>query len=275
MAQRDLHEAATSTNGAGRDKFQLYQDSVQNPAYEVRFLRRRFHELRGREALRLREDFCGSALLASEWVRRVPRGLAIGIDLDGPTLQYAREHNVARLTREAQARIELVRADVRSANDFGPDIVVAFNFSYFVFKTRPLLRRYFEGVYRSLARDGVFFLDIYGGPEAQVVQEEESEQDGFTYVWHQARFNPISHETLCHIHFDFPDGSRMHRAFTYDWRLWSLPEVLDLLGEVGFEAPEVYWEGTDRKAGGGNGVFRKSLKGDNAASWIAYVAARK
>ena len=42
---------------------------------------------------------------------------------------------------------------------------------------------------------------------------EEKELDGFTYHWHQAKFDPVSNETLFYIHFKFDDGSRMDRAF--------------------------------------------------------------
>ena len=147
--------------------------------------------------------------------------------------------------------------------------------SFFIFKSRAVLRQYFSRVYETLGDDGVFFLDLYGGPEAQRVQEERSRQKGFTYVWDQAQYNPITGETLCHIHFEFPDGTRMKRAFTYDWRLWSLPEVKDILIEVGFKTVDVYWEGTDEDTMGGNGIFRVSKKGDDSLSWIAYLSAAK
>lgn len=256
------------------DRFELYQESVQNPEFEVKFMRRIFESLRGRRPLRLREDFCGTALTSCEWVRQIRDGTATGVDLDGPTLEYARRKNVAALGDRA-GRVRLLRRNVLDGPGETPDIVAAYNFSYFVFKKRQELLRYFRRVHETLAGDGIFMLDIYGGPDAQVIQEETTEHDGFDYVWDQARYNPITGEILCHIHFDLPDGTRMRRAFTYDWRLWSLPEVRDALVEVGFEQPLVYWEGTDHKTGGGNGVFRQSLKGDNASCWIAYIVAPK
>ena len=51
-----------------------------------------------------------------------------------------------------------------------------------------------------------------------------------------------------HIHFEFTNGSRLKRAFTYEWRLWTLPEIRELLGEAGFSRSTVYWE--DRDADG-------------------------
>ncbi len=256
-----------------RDKFELYQESVQNPPFEVSLFRRIYRKHRNKEPLHFREDFCGTALLCCEWVTRVKEGSAVGVDLDGPTLAWGYENNVQQLKSGAH-RIRLERRDVLEATDLRADVVGALNFSYFVFKKRGQLRSYFEKVYESLLEDGIFILDLYGGPEAQIIQEETTEQDsGFDYVWDQAHFNPITGETKCYIHFDFPKAKRMKRAFTYDWRLWTLPEVLDLLEDVGFRETHVYWEGTDEDSGSGNGVFRVSTKGDDARSWIAYVAA--
>ena len=85
--------------------------------------------------------------------------------------------------------------------------------------------------------------------------EEERECDGFTYIWEQASFNPIDGMMDCHIHFTFPDGSRMDRAFSYRWRLWTLPELREMLAEAGFRDIVVYWEGTDEDANEGNGIF--------------------
>jgi SAM-dependent methyltransferase len=254
------------------DKHRLYEIAVQDPKGEVAFIRKAYRRFRNREARSLREDFCGTAHLACEWVRRVGDGEAVGIDLDAATLQYAREHKVARLGDRA-SRVRLVRANVLDGARFRPDVVVAFNFSYMVFKQRPEILRYFKGVKKSVSPDGLFILDLYGGPESQAIQEEETDHDDFTFVWDQAAYNPITGEALCHIHFDLPDGRRLRNAFTYDWRLWSLPEVRDLLGEAGFDTVEVYWEGTDRSSGGGNGVFRPSVKGDDSACWVVYIVA--
>ena len=39
-------------------------------------------------------------------------------------------------------------------------------------------------------RDGVFFLDAFGGPDASDLTKEKTKLDGFTYVWEQAEFEP-------------------------------------------------------------------------------------
>lgn len=241
-------------------------------------MRRVYRKARGRLPLRLREDFCGTAILACEWARRVRGGSAVGLDLDRSTLAWAGVHNAASLGSKA-GRLRLEYCDVLSADDYESDIVAAFNFSYCVFKDRDILLRYFRRARQTLAEDGMLFLDLYGGPEAQVIQEESREVDGdglcFEYVWDQESYNPVTGETVCHIHFDLPDGSRIEKAFTYNWRLWSLPELKDLLAEAGFTGVDVYWEGTDHINGGGNGVFRHSRKGDDARSWICYLVAAR
>ena len=34
----------------------------------------------------------------------------------------------------------------------------------------------------------------------------------------------------------------MDNAFTYEWRLWAIPEVLEMLKEAGYAKSRVYWE---------------------------------
>ena len=68
------------------DRYALYQRSVQDPVKEMRFLADTYRRLRGRDARRLREDFCGSALFACEWVRRERRNQAVAVDMDATVL---------------------------------------------------------------------------------------------------------------------------------------------------------------------------------------------
>ena len=72
--------------------------------------------------------------------------------------------------------------------------------------------------------------------------------------------------------FRFPDGSKIDRAFSYEWRLWSLPELTELLGEAGFSRSTVWWEGTGED-GEGNGEFSPESRGDADAGWVAYIVA--
>ena len=65
----------------------------------------------------------------------------------------------------------------------------------------------------------------------------------------------------------------MKKAFTYDWRLWTLPEIRELLIDCGFSQTTVYWEGTDPETGEGNGEYSATESGDDDPSWIAYIVA--
>ena len=185
------------------------------------------------------------------------------------------KHNVSTLTPEQQERIELIRRNVLTpATARNVDVVLAMNFSYWVFKTRQEMLAYFKTVRGSLSKDGVFMLDHYGGYESQMTQEERRRQKGFTYVWDQDFFDPISFDTVCHIHFEFRDGTRMEKAFTYRWRLWTMPEIRELLTEAGFSRVTVYWEGDDGK-GGGDGVFRPRKVGEECAAYVSYIVAER
>ena len=154
------------------------------------------------------------------------------------------------------------------------DITVAFNFSYFLFLERQSLLDYFKRAFASLDSEGVLILDVYGGADAQRTCEELREvDDDFDYVWDQHSFDPIHHHATNYIHFRFSDGSEINRAFRYDWRLWTLPEIRELLAEAGFAKSLVYWEGTDRKTGEGNDIFSPRESALDDPAWISYVVA--
>jgi len=255
------------------DKFVLYQEAVQSPDSEVEFMDRVYRKEYGRTPTIMREDFCGTAAICAEWVRTRPDNVAIGIDLCAETLDWGRRHNIDTLTGHQAARVRLKHQDVRDFSSYKAHVVCALNFSYFVFKTHAELKRYFQAVRRVLRQDGLFVLDAYGGWESQQVMDESTRRSGFTYVWEQAFYNPINDDTVCHITFKFPDGSVMKRAFTYEWRLWTVAGIRDALTDAGFRTIDVYWEGT-AKGGHGNGVYRKQIVGDNSAGWNTYIVAK-
>jgi len=256
------------------DRHELYEESVQDVEEECSFITTTFREIRGRDALSFREDFCGTASACCEWVRQGPAHTATGIDIDLEVLAWGRANRLNRLGDEQQRRITLVESDVLEARTDPVDVIGAFNFSYFLFKTRPQMKEYFASVYRALKPDGVFFLDAFGGYEAFEEMKEKTKYDGFTYVWDQAEYSPVTGEMRCHIHFKFPDGSRLKKAFTYDWRLWTLPEIREMLDETGFRNVTVYWEGDDED-GEGNGEFTPEEKGEADAGWIVYITAER
>lgn len=262
---------AGQLNAANADRHWCYELSVQNAEAEVEFMDRVFLGEYGRLPEFLREDFCGTALLCAEWIRHRKTNRALGVDLDGPTLEWGRENNIADLGELAE-RVTLIEDDVRHVIEPKADIVAATNFSWWGFKTRAQLMEYGKLAFSSLKDEGMLLMDCYGGPEAQIPQIEEKDVEGFEYLWDQDEFNPITNETRCLIHFRFPDGSTMERAFTYDWRMWTLAETRDLLLECGFRKVVIYWEGADTD-GEPNGIFLPDNKGDLAPAWVSYILA--
>lgn len=256
------------------DRHELYEESVQCVEAEIDFVDETFKSLRNRKARLLREDFCGTANTSSEWVRRRKRNRAYGVDLDSDVQAWGRKHHLAKLG-SAEERITLLNENVLDVQTEPVDIVLAMNFSYWLFKDRAVLKRYFESVREGLVEDGVFFLDAYGGSEAFKEMRERTKYDDFTYIWDQASYDPISGDMVCKIHFSFPDGSRMKNAFTYDWRLWTLPEIREILGEAGFQRITVYWQGDDEDSDEGNGEFEPAERGEADDAWIVYISAEK
>ena len=257
------------------DRHALYELSVQEVTHEYEFINSTFHDIRGYHAHDLREDFCGTAKMCCEWVSRHSKNMAVGIDIDADVLDWSKKHNVQALKSPAKKRVSLLNDDVVQAKTKPAQIILAMNFSYQLFKQRETLKNYFKAVHKSLADDGVFFLDAFGGYDAYAESREKTKHKGFTYIWEQESYNPITGEMICHIHFRFPDKSRLQKAFTYDWRLWTLPEIRELLEEANFTNVTVYWEGTDEETGEGNGIYSPSLQGDADPSWVCYLSAEK
>lgn len=270
-----LRPARPRYSAATADKYELYQLAVQSADLDVEFLRDTYRELRGKDARHLREDFCGTALLCAEWVKLHRANTAEGYDLDPEPLAWGRARNLEPLG-SAAARIQLFEKDCRVPGKRKADVRVAQNFSYWLLMTRKEMLDYFKRARRSLAPGGIFVIDLYGGIESTEEMEEERKiEGGFTYVWDQATYFPGTGEFTCHIHFLFRDGSRMDKAFSYHWRAWTMPELKDLLREAGFAKVDSHFEGSDPDdpEGEGNGEFERDDRGENCASWIAYLVA--
>lgn len=262
----------------------LYQKSVQAVDVEVAFFSDQYQALRGAQATSMREDFCGTALLCTEWSKNNEQRTAIGVDLCQSTLDWAREHNIASLQANTAARISLLNEDVCTVACDSVDIICAMNFSYCVFKTRNALRTYFANAHRGLNERGIFVLDLLGGSKTCDVSEEKRKIEGEKahYVWQQEKYNPINHHLLAHIHFRFSDRSRLDKAFSYDWRLWTLPELSELLAEAGFSKVRVFWEGfveneddPDSEYLVGDGIYREVAEIEQQESWLAYIVAER
>ena len=167
----DLLRRKTAASEA--DRHHLYQESVQDVETEIDFVEKTWQELRNRPAELLREDFCGTANTACEWVRRDPQHYALAIDFDPEVLEWGRLNNLAQLDDEQYERIVLLQNNVLDAQPELADIILAMNFSYFLFLERAELLEYFKCARAGLASDGILFLDAYGGYDAPKVLQEE------------------------------------------------------------------------------------------------------
>ena len=260
------------------DKYYYYSEAVQSPGEDVKFFQRCYQESRQHlpKELKLREDFCSTAAICCEWVKLSENYTAVGIDLDPETLEYSRTNYIPDLNDDQKGRLELINDNVLADGLPKADITVATNFSYFIFKERETLKNYFTKAYESLKDDGLLILDCFGGSKCYEENEEETEHEdkGFSYFWDQESFDPITNNGQFFIHFKRKGEPKRERVFEYDWRLWSIPELRDILMEVGFKAVHVYWEGTDED-GEGDGEFSRATEGEECESWIAYIVGEK
>ncbi|MEM6655668.1 MAG: class I SAM-dependent methyltransferase [Planctomycetota bacterium] len=269
------------------DKFDCYQKSVQEPEHEVEFFEQAFRDAYGRRPFTLREDFSGTSAVCCEWVKSRKKRTAVGVDLCGETLQWARDNNVALLSKHEQGRVRLVEEDVRSkadgaadgAADGQVDVLAAQNFSFWFFKERSEVVDYFKIARENLNAEGVMVMDMMGGGDCYTEGHTDRRVIGkgkkaFGYEWEQERFDPITRDATMHIHFSFSDGSRMDRAFSYHWRFWTIPEVREMLAEAGFAENHVYWEQEDED-GEDTGEFARQDAAENCDAWVCYIVAVK
>jgi SAM-dependent methyltransferase len=269
---RPFYKRTRSPRTVVRDRYRLYEIAVQSPEHDIPFIDDVYKKKNGKLPRLLREDFCGTAFLSAQWAKKRPDNRAVAVDHDSAILAWGRDHNLRPLGNAA-SRLKLVQADVRAVHDPRADVVTALNYSYFAFKERRDLFEYFRSVRRGLDPAGIFVLDIFGGWETQIGMKDATPHDGFTYYWEESDFDPLTHRARFHIHFEVDGGEMMRNAFTYDWRMWSIPEVTDALSEAGFDRIDVFWEGIDPETGEGDGVFRPVKKAKSSPGWNALIVA--
>lgn len=282
---------ASTNSSMSADKLELYRWAVQDPETHVAVLSRMYAAIRpGRKPRVLREDFAGTSAEAVAWVQLGGGREAIAVDLDGPTLQWA-EQRARRLLGERAAAVQFVCDDVLAIQPpqvAAADIISALNFSVLYFQQRAKLVEYLAHARECLATDGLFVMNLFGGAGAtramtdrrQVVPSSRTGEGPlpapFEYHWQQRGFNPVTGRMNCHIHFDVPatPGEKplsLRDAFVYEWRLWTLPELVDVLREVGFADVQV-WRHTYTPSNTAAPVFLGPVTDFPAAdTWLAYV----
>ncbi len=267
------------TQAEKADKFRCYQRSVQSPEHEIEFFEQAFRDAFRRKPYSLREDFCGTFAVCCDWVKSNVKRTAIGVDLCNETLQWGKDNNLNQLTTGQQARISLLKQDVRKRNRPQVDILAAQNFSFWIFKTRAEVIEYFKFALANLKSEGIMIMDMMGGGECYTEGHVEKKKvkkgkKGFSYIWEQSCYNPVNSDCSFYIHFKFADGSKLKRAFEYHWRFWTIVEVREMLVEAGFSDSHVYWEIEDEN-GDDTGEWERGEDAPSHSSWISYIVAIK
>lgn len=118
------------------------------------------------------------------------------------------------------------------------DIVCAFNYSCCCLHKRKELILYFRHAHSALStKGGIFVMDLYGGTSSEQALKLKRRFPNFTYTWEQDEFDIINRKTRISLHYELHKSKRKIRhAFSYSWRLWSLPEIKDCLEEAGFKS---------------------------------------
>ncbi len=240
----------------------------------------RWHQaLTKKKPYAFREDFCGTALIACEWVKQSPKHVACGIDVDERVLKFAMQENLKALSPSQQNQLSLKRQDVRKVTPRKFDLIGAYNYSWFGFHHRRDLFSYARSVYRSLNPGGTFFLDIAGGQGfiQPSIEERVMQVDPWgevTQSWEQHRFDPLTNLMKYSMHFHLKDGIQLKNAFRYDWRVWQIRELREVLQEAGFLKSHVLWPKINR-IGQQTGEFRLAEKAPSLQSWNALVVGQK
>ena len=261
-------------------KLDLYRRAVQHPLAEVAFMHRAFKHYHKDVPTLLREDFAGTCAIASAWVATSPDHQAMAVESHGPTARWAQRIADKELLNAAED-LHIVNADVMDIDAPKVDVTCALNFSTFIYHDRASLLAYFKHARRGLRRDGLLILDAYGGPGAMrtgtQTRQTPAEFDfpEFSYHWEQHRFDPVTHRTECRIHFTLPDGHRLDSAFIYRWRLWTLPELTELLLEAGFTRADVWCDRLDPDSGQSDGLYRPLTRMPAREDYVAYVVATR
>jgi len=285
-----------------RTRHALYELAVTNALPMAGFL----FALHGHRPRVLREDFAGTGALARGWCQYGhDRGLAgqrslasIAVDLNARVFTLGRR--LAAQGTAHPAKVTFQRADVLVCADRA-DIIAATNFPVGYLHTRKALVAYLRHARTCLKSKGVFVCDMYGGSKAfevgttrQRVRAGPGKQFVYTfvYIWEQEICEPLTGMVTNHIHFELPARSRsqfqqtnkfqkaktsvIRNAFTYRWRLWSIPELRDAMLEAGFRTVEVYDRLADGIDGEGNVYVQPLGESDRLDDpFVVYVAARK
>jgi hypothetical protein len=261
------------------DRYRYYENSVQTPQEHVDIFSRMFRELRKKDAMSMKEDFCGTFLISCAWVMSHPERTAIGVDLDPEPIAYGKKNGLKDLNAKEKKRVTVLQKNVLDPLAKKSQIIGAGNFSFFIFKKRAELLTYFKSALKNLSGDGIFILEMAGGPGfIQTSREQRTYKmkggGKYTYYWDQKSYDPVNAHGMYAIHFKEPNGKMHKNVFVYDWRVWTIPELQEIMLESGFRDVATYWE-TTGDDGKGTGEYVRTEVGTNDYAWIAFVVGIK
>ena len=84
------------------------------------------------------------------------------------------QNYLQELNSEQFSRIKHIKANSQTFFSPNIDLISACNFSYWVFKNRIDLIKYFINSHKCLKKDGILILDAFGGYEAHQELEERT-----------------------------------------------------------------------------------------------------
>ncbi len=253
------------------DKHDLYELCVQNPEACIPLL----NAIHGNAPKILAEDFAGTAILSHQWVEQSDQHHAICVDLDQEALDKHGTH----------PRIKKQLINVNDATDQA-DILFVGNFSIGYHHTRAELVTYLKQAHARLkANNGTFLCDTYGGENAYTlggVHRPTPMGDGrlCRYTWEQRDANPLTGMVTDVIHFRIEHAGTITEeyddAFTYHWRLWSVPELKDAMLEAGFTKVQCFAKLPDAVDDEGNAYINpiEDPQEELEESFIVLIAAR-
>lgn len=268
-------------------RYDLYRACVQDPPMMVRFVQA-VHGGDPAKPLALREDFSGPGSLSGEWVNLGKRHTAVAVDLDPEPLSHVRKH----------PRVKTRAMDVRACRDKA-DCVALFNFAVCELHERKELVGYFKHLAACLKKGGVVVMDIFGGLSActpSVTRATRRLPDGspVKYTWRTDAVHAATGMIECSMDFRLTSPSQRFarggkpeakaatdrtwpRAFSYNWRHWSIAELRDALADAGFGQVDLYDRLGDAVDSDGRLYVRPldASETELGEDWVAYLAARR
>ena len=251
------------------DKYHFYKQAVQDPVSDLNLFSYIYKRQNKKKPRVFREDFCGTFYNSWSWVKRDKKNKALVIDKEKEPLEYGKKHH--KLDEEEKSRLKIINKDLLKLGVLKEkaDIISVCNFSLFFIHDRKSLIKYFQSVRKSLKKKGMFIFDSFGGPDAEEEGMEKRIFSGFEYYWDQVSFDPCSRIGKYYIHFKIKNKWKK-KVFSYEFRLWTLPELKEALKDAGFKNADIYWDTEDKKKS-----YFKKIKAcdDSYTTWIAYLVA--